>query len=255
MKLRRRTRRRLEMLAALLLSVGLVGTVAGVIIAASDTTPPPVSQKVADYLATPRSQEPEPVVPAEPPVLPADPNVLVIGDSFVQGHGIENTGTDPYPQLLADEMGWSGVTTDGVGGTGFLRTNDGGGKKFADRLEEMTMEPAPDLVLLQGSVNDIAFQPGELRTASIQTLKIIESKWPDAAVVVFGPITEHKDYEVVGNAYKSAASAVDAFYIDATGADTWLPKSQPELITEDGWHPSPAGHQAITAGLAEALRG
>jgi lysophospholipase L1-like esterase len=190
------------------------------------------------------------IAPVAPLALPEDPAVLMFGDSFILGHGIEASRRPAYPALLADREGWSDVRLNAAAGTGFAATSDQ--PAYPDRLEAMGDDFTPDLVILQGSVNDI--KPGDVavRSGVTRTLADIAERWPDAQTVIITPMTGVQSYEKLAAAYTGPALG-KAHVIDATGPESWLPVDRPDLRTEDEWHPSVTGHEAIAAGIQSAL--
>ncbi|RII93464.1 SGNH/GDSL hydrolase family protein [Clavibacter californiensis] len=190
------------------------------------------------------------IAPVAPLELPEDPAVLMFGDSFILGHGIETSGRPAYPALLAEREGWTDVRLNAAAGTGFAATSDQ--PAYPDRLAAMDDDFTPDLVVLQGSVNDI--KPGEVavRSGVTRILADIAERWPDAQTVIITPMTGVQSYEKLASAYTGPALG-KAHVIDATGPESWLPVDRPELRTEDEWHPSATGHEAIAAGIQTSL--
>ncbi|WP_316317627.1 SGNH/GDSL hydrolase family protein [Clavibacter michiganensis] len=190
------------------------------------------------------------IAPVAPLELPEDPAVLMFGDSFILGHGIETSGRPAYPALLADLEGWTDVRLNAAAGTGFAATSDQ--PAYPDRLAAMGDDFTPDLVVLQGSVNDI--KPGEsaVRSGVTRILADIAERWPDAQTVIITPMTGVQSYEKLASAYTGPALG-KAHVIDATGPETWLPVDRPALRTEDEWHPSATGHEVIAAGMQMSL--
>ncbi|MFS4506903.1 SGNH/GDSL hydrolase family protein [Clavibacter sp. Sh2141] len=222
----------------------------GLVIASLGATTEPVvnagSVPQSQFEAAPQRT----IAPVAPLELPEDPAVLMFGDSFILGHGIENTGRPAYAEILADKMGWTDVRLNAVAGTGFAASSTDG--PYPDRLEAMGDDFAPDLVILQGSVNDI--KPGDslVRAGVSRTLADIAERWPDAQTVIITPMTGVESYDALAQSYAGPALG-KAHVIDATGPESWLPVDRPELRTEDEWHPSPDGHEAVAAGLQTAL--
>jgi lysophospholipase L1-like esterase len=187
-----------------------------------------------------------------PLTIPESPDVLIMGDSYLAGHGIESSGQPTFGPILADTMGWTNYQIDALGGTGFA-INVGGGD-YPTRLAERPAEPTPNLVILQGSVNDVKADPAAVTSAVSTSVSTIQSRWPDAQIVIVTPITAVSGYTNLADAYAKGASG-RAHVVNATGDNSWLPADRPELLTPDLYHPSVLGHQAIAAGLANAING
>ena len=190
------------------------------------------------------------VAPVAPLELSENPAVLMFGDSFMLGHGIENTRRPAYAEILADSMGWTNVRLNAVAGTGFAASSTEG--PYPDRLEAMGDDFTPDVVILQGSVNDIKPGDAAVRAGVTRTLTDIAERWPAAQTVIITPMTGVESYEKLAQSYAGPALG-KSHVIDATGPESWLPVDRPELRTEDEWHPSADGHEAVAAGLRAAL--
>lgn len=194
-----------------------------------------------------------PAAPAVKLALPDDPSVLVLGDSFSLGVGAEPRSRG-YVNLLADEMGWADVTVDGAGATGFVADNKGRSPTYEERLRDRITSsgPAPDLVILQGAVNDTSATNDEMRSAVTGTLSSIHEAWPDTDIVVTAPIS-YRSFARIEAAMVSALSGEGVVYLNDGTPRAWLPQS-PALHAEDTWHPSTKGHARIAEAMAEALQ-
>ena len=179
--------------------------------------------------------------------LPASPAVLIVGDSYELGHGIEFTGEESWGPRLVSIMGWSNVRFDSVGGTGMAQNV--GGPAYTDRLRSVGTDFVPDLVLIQGSVNDIKSAPEDVVSKTKEAVAIVAERWPNAATVVVGPITADDYYQRLEDSYADGVGR-NAYMIDAM---TWLPKDRPDLRTVDLWHPSVEGHKVIATEMANAI--
>ncbi|MBW8025279.1 SGNH/GDSL hydrolase family protein [Clavibacter michiganensis subsp. michiganensis] len=222
---------------------------AGVALAEARQEEPANAGSVAESGFVQASPQVAPTV--RPLVLPEDPAVLIFGDSFPLGVGMENSRQPTYPTLLADAMGWTNLQVNAVGGTGLAASSTDG--PYDARLAAAPDDFTPDLVIVQGSINDIKPGPQLARTGTADLLADLTVRWPAAQVVLVTPMTGDTAYEPLADAYAGAALG-KAHVIDSTGTESWLPADRPELRTVDTWHPSPAGQRAIADGLAAALQ-
>lgn len=217
-------------------------------IAATDESGEPVSSASVDdrptRIALPEQEESEKVR------IPEEPTVLLIGDSFSLGHGAEPRAKG-YAFLLAERMGWQNFTVDGVGKTGFI---SGGEFRYLERLKAhiRSEEPAPDVVVLQGSVNDTWIGYHDMLTAVTDTVRTIETHWPDTEIVLTTPIT-YRDFAREERALHVAARSTRAVLLVDEVPHGWLPPVS-DLYIDDSWHPSTQGHARIAEGMSEALQ-
>ena len=86
-----------------------------------------------------------------------------------------------------------------------------------------------------------------------QLLRIAPRKWPDARVVLVGPLDTDGDYSdttPVAKTLRKAANRRDVPFVDAR---KWL-KGHFDLIGPDYTHPYPKGHRICATKLTRALR-
>src|SRR5690606_36576629 len=117
-------------------------------------------------------------------VLPEHPNVLVFGDSWTYG----SAASDPtlgYAYLLADLLDGE-TTVDGVRGSGYLKPGIDG-PTFGERITALDPALDPDLVIIQGSINDRASGAAGYREAVAAAWDALVATYPEAAIVVLGP--------------------------------------------------------------------
>jgi len=76
------------------------------------------------------------------------PRVIVLGDSFAQAQ------PNGWTSALADWMGWDDVWASALGGTGYLADNSGTQHTYRGRVVHDVINYSPDIVIIEGSVND-----------------------------------------------------------------------------------------------------
>ena len=183
-----------------------------------------------------------------------DFTIAVIGDSWAAGAGSDsNTTFSSYGTLAARELGVRGVIF-GIRGTGFTATSTGGGV-YRERLARVAAAQ-PDLVVVQGSVNDTRQTPADvIGAASRQVFDDLRALLPNSTIVALGPmnapITLAEQTDASSAAIRESARAADVDFIDPD-AEGWLPLDS--TLFSDGLHPNQDGYNLIAARLADALR-
>lgn len=180
------------------------------------------------------------------------PRVVVIGDSFTVGTG--SSSGRGFTEELADVMTWS-LTTEAQGGTGYLSAGrELGQSVFQGRLSRV-VDADPDVVVIQGSTNDVgAGSAEELAAAARRLYSTLTAKLPDARVVAVGPVAapavDRAGLEVVRDALAAASADEGIWFIDPV-AGGWL--MSPGLFA-DGLHPNDEGYRVFAYDLALSLR-
>ena len=136
--------------------------------------------------------------------LPADPRMVVIGDSWSRGQGADPT-TLGYAHLLEGRLGWR-TEVLGAAGTGYTvdspniaydrnqmyRIRIGNLPQFAKRI------PDPNIILVQGSTNDFVSGAANTQVAAFDAIGLLRKTYPDAAIILLGPITNPASPDVNG---------------------------------------------------------
>jgi lysophospholipase L1-like esterase len=192
-------------------------------------------------------------VPATTPVAATEesPRVTVIGDSWAEGKGA--TGMHGYAVLAGQQLGWE-YTVLGVSGSGYV--NDGPGSTFADRIRQ-AVDSDPDVLVVEGSVNDRDSSPERLTAAALRTLTQLRAQAdPEVPIVVIGAFqTPGYDAKTVGrinHALEIAAEHVGLDFVDPA-AEHWIDPAD-RLLWADENHPNDVGHQLIADRLKTLLR-
>lgn len=246
------TRRRLR--AVGIATAVLVALAAGVLGVWRPWTPLPSAAPVG---AAVEGDAGAPVVIAPAPLaLPEQPTVLVFGDSWTYG----SAASDPalgYAYVLADLLGGETVV-DGVRGSGYLKPGLDG-PAFGERIAALDPTLDPDLVVIQGSINDRALGETGYREAVTAAWDALATKYPEATIVVLGPAPHELP---VG----AATARIDADLSELAAARGWwyISPVRGEWITEQNYldvidveigrkHPSTAGHRYLAEKVAAAL--
>ena len=185
-----------------------------------------------------------PELPVEPPV------VTFVGDSWTEGIGASDL--HGYADLAAEQLGWDYYVL-GVGGSGY--TQPGRGSTFDDRVER-AVSTDPDVLVVQGSINDRRATPHDLELAALRTLGHLRSAIDaDTSVLVLGaaytPGLGRPVDDRINDAVAEAADRAGFRFVDPTVGD-WNDPGVSEIWADDA-HPNDVGHQVLADRLAPLL--
>jgi len=195
-------------------------------------------------------------VAVEPLDLPDSPRVLVFGDSWTYG----SAATTPelgYAYLLADLLGGQTIV-DGVRGSGYLVPGLDGGT-FGERIADLDPTAAPDLVIIEGSINDRKVAATGYLDAVTAAWDALEAIYPEATIVVLGPApqvlpvesaTARIDEDLAGLAAKRGWAYLSPL------AEDWITPANYGWIIDTGIgrnHPTTAGHAYLAERVAADL--
>lgn len=198
------------------------------------------------------------VAPA-PLVIPDDARVLVFGDSWVYG----SAATVPslgFAYLLADRLGVETIV-DGVRGSGYLKPGLDG-PDYGERIAALDPALAPDVIVVEGSINDRRLYPDGYRDAVTAAWDALEVRYPDAAIVILGPAPQvlpvEKATARIDEDLRELAAARGWWYVSPI-TEEWIGPANYLDVIDTGPigrdHPSTAGHEYLAGRLAEALVG
>lgn len=203
-------------------------------------------------------RSPAAIVAPEPLILGDDTRMLVFGDSWTYGSAA-TVRTDGYAFVTGRLLGWDTVV-DGVRGSGYLKPGIDG-PAFGERIAALDADISPDLIVVQGSINDrrrhTPLYLGEVRHA----WDALAARFPDAAIVILGPAPQVLPVE-------PATAAIDADLATLAADRAWwyISPLAEEWITDENYldvidvsdigrdHPSTQGHAYLAERLAAALR-
>jgi lysophospholipase L1-like esterase len=179
-------------------------------------------------------------------------SIVVIGDSYTEGvdqggMGDENW-TSQLHSLLRDEGYRVAMTVDGSGGSGYVSTG-WRNVTFAE-LADRTVDGSADIVIVFGSINDTfdGATRDDVFEAAVDLLSDVRRAAPGSSVIVIGPSPTGDDIPTdlrrVSRGVGSAASDADALFVDPI-AEGWFTGDDAVLISDDGLHPTDAGHDYI----------
>ncbi len=195
------------------------------------------------------------------------PRVMVVGDSYAAGQGA-SFFSESYSRSLGRLMGWADTWSEftSVSSTGLVAT--GGttvGPYGGNRLTYDVIPFNPDMVIVQGSINDTPHLGaiGPALTSYVNTLKAAH---PACVVVVTSPLytaTPTAEINSVRDEMQTAAAALDVPFIDMLGPGYFFGTGRLGTTTgdgnadvyraSDGSHPTKEGHFMLARILAGQL--
>lgn len=125
--------------------------------------------------------------------LPAHPDVVAFGDSWASGYAAK-VSTNGFLYLTARELGWNLTVARGGSGTGYVVGTPKGyeypNPRYAARIRQQPADRGVDLVILQGSLNDIREGDPGLRfnQAVEDAVDAAKARYPNAELLIVGPV-------------------------------------------------------------------
>ncbi|ROQ17641.1 lysophospholipase L1-like esterase [Curtobacterium sp. PhB171] len=168
--------------------------------------------------------------------------ITVIGDSYAAGDSLADR-TDAWVNVFAAETDAT-VTVLAEGGTGFTNPGFCGDNAFGSRVDRVAATK-PDLVIIEGGLNDVGASAEDEQTAVRSMLRGLDA----FDIVMVGPVDVPA---VTGEAkvdasLEEAASLAKVRYVSALRWDI-------DLGTDDK-HPSARGHTEFARRLSAAIAG
>lgn len=195
------------------------------------------------------------IAPA-PLTLPEHPTVLVFGDSWTYGSAA-TVPTEGYAYLLAGLLDGETIV-NGVRGSGYLKPGIDG-PAFGERIAALDPALSPDLVIMQGSINDRAQGVAGYRDAVNAAWDAMAAKYPDATIVILGPAPHELPVGAETariDADLSELAAGRGWWYISPVAENWI-TDQNYLAVIDvevgRKHPSSDGHRYLAEKVADAL--
>ncbi|MFT4157120.1 MAG: SGNH/GDSL hydrolase family protein [Microbacterium sp.] len=195
------------------------------------------------------------ILPA-PLVLPKHPTILVFGDSWTYGSAASEP-TLGYAYVLAGLIDGTTVV-NGIRGSGYLRAGIDG-PDFGARIEALDPTLSPDLVIIQGSINDREQGEAGYREAVRAAWDAMSLKYPEAQIVILGPAPQVLPVEAGTariDADLSTLAAERGWWYISPIAENWITEANYlDVIDVDlgRKHPSTAGHRYLAERLVADL--
>lgn len=206
-----------------------------------------------------RHEQPMPIVSSAPLGNNQKPKkVVVIGDSFTEGAPLGAVGAKSWQQLAFRQLRKEGVDITAEisreGGSGYVARGYRG-TTFGEKARRL-LEPDDDLVIIFGATGDASEKPESVTAAVSDTFSLVRTASPRAKFIAVGPVSApaYSSPEVtrVRDVVRDEAAKTDAIFVDPI-ADQWF-VGQPNLIREDGLHPTDAGHAYIAERLLPIMQ-
>jgi lysophospholipase L1-like esterase len=183
----------------------------------------------------------------------AAPRALFFGDSYFVGGGCSPDRTADMAWLAGVELGYRPVVR-GAGGTGFVQANpDYDLPAYLAQIQDGALDVQhPRLVVIQGGSNDLSQPVDQVRKNAGKVLKIARAKYPQARLVLVGPMDTYGGYAdsiPVRNALRTVSKRLHVPFIDAM---KWT-AGRDDLLCSDYVHPTYEGHVYLGHLLAQAL--
>jgi lysophospholipase L1-like esterase len=113
--------------------------------------------------------------------------VIWIGDSISSGGANAPALADAdTPRQVGLYMGWSDVWDASQGGVGWTAMNGGSNYTFAGTAANMVPGNAPDLVIFQGSVNDVGTASATQQANALAAFRNVRSAYASVPIIVLG---------------------------------------------------------------------
>jgi lysophospholipase L1-like esterase len=198
-----------------------------------------------------------PVVQAAAAQRPADvaaatPSVTFIGDSWTEGVGA--TALRGYAVLTGEQLGWR-YEVLGVGGSGY--DVKGRGSTFGERIDR-AVSTHPDVIVVQGSLNERTSTPASLAPAALSTLtRLRAAAGPGTKILVVGasytPGTPVTTINWINGIVRDDAVKAGLTFVNPAVQEWTNPADK--RIWSDPNHPNDVGHQLVADHLEGLLRG
>jgi lysophospholipase L1-like esterase len=178
-------------------------------------------------------------------------SVTFLGDSWTVGLGATDSGG--YAVLTAELLGWR-YTALGVNGSGYVQAGEG--SPFGDRIDA-ALSDRPDVLVVQGSLNDSLSDVEDVATAARATLgRVADAADPATRVLVVGapscPGVDDGTIGAINDVLAEAADTAGLPFVDPA-EENWVDPDEPELWA-DPIHPDDDGYRRMAERLAPLLR-
>ncbi|MDF2491466.1 MAG: hydrolase family protein [Microbacterium sp.] len=201
---------------------------------------------------------PTDAVAVAPLALPENPRVLVFGDSWTYGSAA-TLPTEGYAYVLASSIDGETIV-DGVRGSGYLVRGLEGIGTFGERIARLDPDVVPDLIVVQGSINDRREPADGYADAVEAAWDELTSRFPETPVVILGPAPQVLPVEEptarIDRTLATLAAARGWPYISPIAED-WITAEDYGWIIDSGEigrnHPTTAGHAYLAERVARAL--
>ena len=199
--------------------------------------------------------------PVENPVakldLGSNPRVLVIGDSWAAGE-YATVRQGGFTFYAFEQLGWTRVDNQGVGGTGYITAGSNDNTYLQRILRiEVSKTKAPDLVVIEGSINDASGNISAIDTALRDVVNTINIRWPDAQVVVVGPFSPvwpaSSSLGRIDDVLEATTKSLALPYISPLSSEWTTAENVETVVVEETGHPDDEGYEYFGTQFRKAL--
>ncbi|MDT0223450.1 SGNH/GDSL hydrolase family protein [Gordonia sp. AC31] len=232
------------------------GIVAACVLLAVAATRPTPSSSAAPYTPPPATSTTD--AAAEPAAdMSRVRDALFIGDSWTFG-----TAATPVTDGFAYEVGRRlsiPVEVHGYGSVGYLNAGRDGGGTYSQRwARTQVSNPNPDLVVVEGSQNDLG-QRGSLTGAARAFIAQLAEQFPNAQIVIVGPAPATPELitglQQIDSNLTRATYQQKVPYISPLKERWFTARNVGDYMTTVNPHPTTAGHSYYADRLIASLRG
>lgn len=196
-------------------------------------------------------------VTTTPPVVPV--KVAVIGDSYTGGSGVGGVGVRGWPALTWEKLRKEGIpvapVVGALPGSGYVHRGSQGGGVFGEQVPKLVTADTRLVVFFNG-VNDVNEAVDEVHAAALSDFQAAKQIAPQAKLLVIGPAWPNSarpsNLLALRDTIKDAATEAGATWVDPV-AEGWFTDT-PQLIGEDGVHPTDDGHTYLADRIEPHIR-
>jgi acyl-CoA thioesterase-1 len=176
--------------------------------------------------------------------------VAVIGDSIMDGHGLQ-TMSQAWPDIVAADNSWT-LDNLSADGDGYVKKGNDG--TTIDDQVTMAIELHPDVVILSASSNDLGESSSAVQTAIDSAVARLHASLPTAEIVAVTPIWNESSSPTrlvrFGDDMEAAVLAAGGYYLDIGNPLA----GKPQDMQGGDVHPNPTGQQAIATAVETMLQ-
>jgi lysophospholipase L1-like esterase len=191
--------------------------------------------------------------PSAAPVAKGKPRALFFGDSYFIGGGYTDE-SNSMARIASNRLGWVSEINGG-GGTGFVQGNpEYGIPSFLGQIADGAFDVGRrDWVVIEGGNDDRFLDQKAVGKNVRKVLRIAQRRFPDATVVLVGPMDTDGDLADTTPVAKTMRKAARKRGVPFVDARRWLDGNY-DQIGPDFTHPYPKGHRICATRLTKALR-
>lgn len=150
------------------------------------------------------------------------PRTVILSDSYGEGTGATYSTMSCMWLRAMDALGWNNFYLSAVGGTGLLSNASGTKYNYYERFLTDVVPVSPDLVIVQGSLNDDGFTTNQVSTQAQAIIALCNQYLPNAQIMFTSQCLRHGATAngaspfLRGAAFQAAVTAAGGIYADIT---------------------------------------